>query len=334
MNTADQTPENHIRVWVLIDDRAGNKSQVLGVAHALGLPFELKSIVYNKAAALPNVVLGASFKTLTPSAREQLSAPWPDLVIAAGRRTAPVARKIKKMSGGKAFLAQVMYPGANGEADFSLIAVPGHDGLSAGPDRFEIIGAPHRVTPQALSEARGLWADKFDHLPKPHIALIVGGSTKRKTFTPEMAKKLGTQAAALAKGAEGSLLITTSRRSTPSATQALLTATKETPANVFKWGDEGDNPYMGYLALADHVIVTGDSVSMCSEACATSKPVYIFTPKALISPKHARLHTALYANGFAEPFDQVKALDDWTHAPLNAAADIADEIKKRLARSS
>src|SRR2546430_3147380 len=32
----------------------------------------------------------------------------------------------------------------------------------------------------------------------------------------------------------------------------------------------------GYLALADSIIVTGDSISMLTEACVTRKPVYIF----------------------------------------------------------
>ena len=323
-------PSNELSVWLLIDDRAGNKAQVLGVAEALGFAYEVKDIAYNKAAVLPNVVLGASFKMLTPTCRKDLVEPWPDLVIAAGRRTAPVARSIKKLSGGKTSLVQVMYPGSRGEDDFTLIAVPSHDGLPQAPNRLEITGAPHGVTPEVLTKANETWAGKFDHLPKPHIALIVGGSTKRKTFTPQMADELGHHAAGLANASGGSLLITTSRRSTPEATKALLDAIGDTPANVFKWGDEGENPYFGYLSLADHVIVTGDSVSMCSEACATPKPVYIFAPKPLIGHKHAHLHADLYAKGLAEPFEDVKTLDNWTHAPLNAAQDVADEIKRRL----
>ena len=33
---------------------------------------------------------------------------------------------------------------------------------------------------------------------------------------------------------------------------------------------------MGYLALADALVVTGESASMLAEACATGKPVYIY----------------------------------------------------------
>ena len=318
------------RVWLLIDDRAGNKSQVLGVARALGLKFEIKDIRYTIAAELPNYMLMASFSMLTQGSRVNLMAPWPDVVIAAGRRTAPVARRIKEQSKGKAFLAQIMYPGSTGEDDFSLIAIPKHDAMGPAENRFEIIGAPHGVTAEAMAEAKIHWRGKFDHLPKPHVALIVGGDTKRKTFTPDMARELGERAAALVKAAGGSLLITTSRRSTPEATEALLTAIGDTPANVFKWGDAGDNPYMAYLAMADHIIVTGDSVSMCSEACAPGVPVYIFAPKKMTVHKHAKLHQDLYKGGYAKPLEEAKTLTAWSHEPLNAAYAIAQEIRKRL----
>ena len=323
----------HKHVWLLIDDRAGNKSQVLGVARALGLPFEIKNIEYTAAAALPNYMLMASFSMLTQSCRVNLASPWPDIVIAAGRRTAPVARRIKDLSNGKTFLVQIMHPGSTGEDDFSLICVPRHDGMGEAENRFTMTGAPHGVTAESLAEAQQTWAGKFDHLPSPRVALIVGGDTKRKKFTPDMARELGTRAAQLAHDAGGSLLVTTSRRSTPEATAALIEALGaggDVPANVFKWGDEGDNPYMAYLAQADHIIVTGDSVSMCSEACATGRPVYIFAPKKMISHKHAKLHQDLYAQGFARPFDGLETLEPWSHAPLNAAFDVADELRKRL----
>jgi len=318
------------RIWVLVDDRAGNKSQVLGVARALGLPFDIKDITYTLSAALPNCVLRASFSMLTKSARETLKAPWPDILIAAGRRTAPVARHIKALSGGAAFLTQIMYPGSSGEDDFSLIAVPRHDAMAPADNRFEVIGAPSGVTGETLAEARTLWAGAFESLAKPHVALIVGGDTKRKTFTHKMARNLGAHAAALAKEAGGSLLITTSRRSTREAKAALLEATHDVSAHVFQWGDAGDNPYMGYLALADHLIVTGDSVSMCSEACATGKPVYIFAPPKMIARKHRKLHQSLYEQGCAKPLEDVKTLTNWSHKPLNPAAEIAAEMRRRL----
>ena len=314
-------------VWALIDDRAGNRSQCLGVADALGLDYRAREIGYGPLASLPNVLLGASFAGLNAGSRAGFSPPWPDLVIAAGRRAAPVARKIRRLGGGNVFLAQVMHPGA-GAGEFGLIAQPRHDRAGSGANVLPITGAPHRLTPERLAEEAERWRGRFDGLPKPWIALIVGGSTRRRNFTTAMARELGARASKMALLAGGSLLVTTSRR-TGDAADTLIDAVS-TPAHVHRWEDSGgeDNPYHGYLALADGVIVTGDSVSMCSEACAGTGPVHIFAPAALITPKHARLHAGLYEQGYARPL--ADTFETWSHPPLNPAREVAAEIRKRL----
>ena len=324
--TAIRAAENPL-VWALVDDRAGNRSQCLGVAEALGFPYAVKTLHYRKLAGLPNALVGASFKGLDRKSRAQLAPPWPDVVIAAGRRTAPVARKIGRLSGGRCFLVQLMHPGA-GAAEFGLIAQPRHDRKRAGGNVLAVTGSPHGLTAATLEAAADRWRADFASLPKPRIALIVGGSTRRRKFTPAMARELGRRASRMASRAGGSLLVTTSRR-TGGATDDLLAVVKA-PNRVFRWGgdDGGENPYVGYIALADAVIVTGDSASMCSEACATRAPVYIFAPPALTVPKHARLHEQLYAEGYARPLRG--ALEAWSHPPLNAASEVAAEIRRRL----
>lgn len=326
------------RIWALTDDRAGNCSQCLGVAEAMGLPFEVRPLAYAPAAAVfPNVLLGASLRGLTAGSRAALAPPWPDLVIAAGRRTAPVARAIKRKNRA-AFLAQIMDPGGR-LGDFDLVAVPRHDRRPPLPNVLETVGAPHRVTPAVLRTARAQWAPVFEQLPRPRIALIVGGSTKSRRFTADMARDLGRAASGLAIDSGGSLLVSTSRR-TGDAAAAALFAELQAPAHVYRWDQGGDNPYLGYLALADAVIVTGDSMSMCTEACATTVPVYIFAPPGFAADKHARLHWDLYKRGYARPLGERREdrlgerredrLEFWTHPPLNPAVDVADAIRIRL----
>ena len=322
----DHPPAAGPAVWLLIDDRAGNRSQCLGVAEALGLEFEVRGLEYTAAGALPQFILGASFFGLTPRSRTELAPPWPDLVIAAGRRTAPVARRIKRLNGGATYLVQIMDPGSTGAGEFDLIAAPRHDTITERPNVMRITGAPHRITPARLTAAAAEWRGRFAGLPRPWIALIVGGSTRRRTFTDAMARELGRAASAMAADAGGALLVTTSRR-TGAAAQALLDEIA-VPKRVYRWGDEGENPYYGYLAVADAVIVTGDSVSMCSEACATTGPVYIYAPKALSTAKHARLHSELFEKGYARPL--AGRLETWTHAPLNPAEDVARAVRQRM----
>ncbi len=324
------TDTRHPSVWLLMDDRAGNRSQCLGVAEVLGLRYEIHDLDYTAAAALPNFVMGKTFSGLSASSRINMVPPWPDIIIAAGRRASPVARHIKDLNGGQTFLVQIMYPGETGLDEFDLVCTPRHDSIPDGSNILQIDGAPHRVTETRLGHAAEEWRGRLEHLPTPRIALIVGGSTKRKTFTADMARELGRAANTLARTAGGSLMVTTSRRSDDTA--ELLIAEIDVAKDVFKWGDEGENPYLGYLALADGIVVTGDSVSMCSEACATPGPVWIYAPKKLTVHKHGLLHKHLYATGCARPLDvgDGAAFETWSHPSLNAANDIAAEIRKRL----
>ncbi len=322
----DALPAGGPAIWLLIDDRAGNRSQCLGVAEALGLRFEIRDLEYTAAGALPQVILGASFFGLSAKCRAELAPPWPDLVIAAGRRTAPIARKIKRLNGAGTYLVQIMDPGSLGADEFDLIAAPRHDTIAERPNVMRITGAPHRITPARLAAAAVEWRGRFADLPRPWIALIVGGSTRRRRFTDAMARDLGRTASAMAADAGGALLVSTSRR-TGTAAQALL-GEIVVPNHVYTWGDEGENPYYGYLAVADAVIVTGDSVSMCSEACATTGPVYICAPEATRTAKHVRLHSELFEKGYARPL--AGRLETWTHPPLNPAEDVARAVREGM----
>jgi mitochondrial fission protein ELM1 len=80
------------------------------------------------------------------------------------------------------------------------------------------------------------------------------------------------------------------------------------------------------------LIVTADSVNMCGEACATGRPVYVFTPSGG-SPKFSRFHEALSAQGATRPLpDKFTELESWDYRPIDGAQSIASEIEKRYAR--
>ena len=82
-------------IWILADDRTGNVNQLLGIVEALGQPYERKEIRYNKWIGLPNSLQGASFIGITKESRAALTAPYPDVVLSAGRRSFPTALAIK-----------------------------------------------------------------------------------------------------------------------------------------------------------------------------------------------------------------------------------------------
>ncbi len=316
-------------IWVLTDDRAGNNSQSVGLADAIGGRVEQKEIRYNKLIFLPNFLRGASGIGVRKSCLDALKPPFPDYAIAAGRRAAPVLRLIKKMSGGKTKIIQIMFPGRIGLDDYDAVVLPEHDGFrEKRPNVFRVVGAPGRISPERLEREKIVWEERFADLPKPRVALIVGGATKDKPFTVDMAKDLAKKTVAFASRVKaGSLLVTTSRRTGAEQEKTLKEALPD-PKYFYGWGASGENPYVGFLATADYIVVTGDSVSMCSESCAAAAPVLIYAPEGTVGKKHALLHRELYEGGYARPLTD--DAEPSPHKRLYAAADAAKMIAERI----
>jgi uncharacterized protein len=315
------------RIWVLTDGRPGHDHQAIGVAEALGWPFAIRRIDYGRLARLPNLLLGHSTRGLSPQARRALAAPWPDLVIGAGRRTVPPARWLKRRNP-KAFLVQLMWPGS--ARDLDLIAVPEHDRVADRPNVMRTLGMPSRVTPARLAAAAARLAPRLEDLPRPRIACLVGGARRRMPFTPGDAAALARRAGRLARSRGGSLLVATSRRTTRVCEEALADSL-EGPYLLHRYGD-GDalceEPYLAILGSADAVVVSADSASMCSEACATGRPVFLDRAQEAGPGKLGTLHRRLEQLGYLRPLGA-----PWPTAlppPLDPAATVAAAIRGLL----
>ncbi len=314
------------RVWVLGDDRPGNVAQCVGVAEALGEPFRLLDVRYTIHSNWHNLLRASSRFGIARHSRKALTPPWPALVIAAGRRTAPLARWLKKRHGAR--LVQIMDPGWPGRGEFDLIATPRHDQMPLAANIIETIGSCHRASPALLAREGAVWAERLAALPRPWLVLSVGGATKDSAFPLTQARQLAHQTLALAQTLGGSLLVTTSRRSGGALTR-FLEGELAGAAHLYfhPWSAAGDNPYLGFIACADALVVTGDSMNMCSEACANGGPVFIFSPPGLVNDKHARLHQELFEMGYARPLGGDPS--PWTHPPLNAALEVAKAVRAR-----
>ena len=312
-------------VWALVDDRAGHTGQVLGVLGKLGLPYQLKRLEYNMLGRLlPPALQGSSLMGLACGRSAPIVAPWPKLVIAAGRRTLPVLRHIKKVSP-STITVYLMWPGNSQGID--LIVAPEHDNPPAAPNVIRTLAPLHAVTSETLASAKQAWAAQFAHLPRPWVALCLGGNTKHGEFTANDWRTVISSAQQLA--AHGSLLVTTSRR-TPADAVKLVETLVTGPHLLHRWDIDKDNPYLGMLGSADSVVVTGDSLSMCAEACVTGRPVYVYAPEKIIPEKHKKLHAALYARNMARPLEDA-ARHDWTPTTgLDEAATVAREIRSRF----
>ena len=268
------------RVWLLTSFRAGDNAQVLGLAEALGWPFEIRQLKFRKTEFITNRLLGSTLAGVIAEGSSRLVPPWPDLVISAGRRNEPVARWIREQAQRSAEprqtrLVHLGRPWADPRHFDLIVTTPQY----RVPRRANVltIGAPlHRITADRLAEAGAKWEPKLAHLPRPWVALLVGGSSPPYVFDAAMAQELARQANNLARKSGASLLITTSPRTQPEAAAALRQAI-EGPSYFQGWTpDPESNPYLGFLALADAFIVTGESMSMAAEACSTARPVHLF----------------------------------------------------------
>jgi uncharacterized protein len=319
-------PGNPPSVWVLHDGKIGMANQVIGLAEAVGWPFEEKRLAIRApwSHLTPHLWL-CPMRALDPSG-DALSPPWPDLVIACGRNTVALARAIKRGSGNKTFWVQVQDPRfAHGEVD--LVIAPRHDRADGG-NNFSTLGAVHRVTAAKLADAANRLGSRFAALPRPLVAVLIGGDNAVYRLTDAGFAQLCDQLAALARQGFG-LAITPSRRTGAAKSAQLREKLEGLPAVI--WDGSGDNPYFAMLAKADAVLVTADSVSMVSEAAATGKPVYVIALEGG-SPKFARFHEAMREAGITRPF--AGTIERWTYAPPDDTARAAAEIRRRMKRVS
>jgi mitochondrial fission protein ELM1 len=264
------------RVWVLCDERPGNATQALGLAEALAWPAEVKHLRCRATARLHDRWLGASVIGIDRDDSSPLEPPWPDLVIAAGRRTAPVAQWIRERAGGVTKIVMLGRKGGDDADLFDLVVTPTYTRLFPHPRRIETAAPLHRVSEEALAKASEEWADRLGGAPTPRIAVLVGGTSGQYRLDADTARRFGVACADLARRTGGSLLATTSRRLGAAAADAFCEAAGEI-AFLHRWKPrDPENPYLGLLAHADAFVITGDSESMLAEATSLGKPVAIF----------------------------------------------------------
>ncbi|HZC14458.1 MAG TPA: ELM1/GtrOC1 family putative glycosyltransferase, partial [Thermoleophilaceae bacterium] len=263
------------RVWVLTCHREGDNAQMIGLAEALGWPYEVKRIAYHRFELLPNLLFPVSLAGMDKRRSSPLAPPWPDLIIFAFRANENIARWIRRQSGGRSRYVLVGRPWSPHD-EFDLIVTTPQLRQPARPNILHNRLPLHRVTPQRLAEAAAVLEPRLAHLPRPYISVLVGGGSGPYVFDRRAAARLGREASAMARRTGGSLLVTTSARTPRAAADALWDAIEDVPAHTYRWSPgDPDNPYFGFVAVADRHIVTGESISMITEACATGKPVYM-----------------------------------------------------------
>ena len=323
-------------IWVIIDDKIGNANQAIALANALGASYQIKKLKYNFLSHLPNWLKFNSLMGVDIKLSSSIDLPYPDLIISSSRKAAAVNNYIKKQNP-KCFSVHLMHPDLPFE-DFDMVCLPFHDMHSQYADVSNIlytIGAPSCLDPSKLKEAGEKLHLALAHLKGPFISLMLGGKTKQGDYTSEEWQWLMNKANSLANSVNGSLLITTSRRTAPNVAEQ-LTKSITAPYFLYDWHKMQalENPYLGFLAISDYFIVSGDSVSICSEALGTGRPVYVYRKDHLLSNKHRKFLDYLAKLSYTKLLEENSRLEQWEYLPLQEAQRVAQVIKEKLTNAS
>ncbi len=326
-NIESNEPPNPLKgenAWVITDGKAGMLVQAKGIVEALEMNPVFKQVNPEGIWRYLSPWGPVNPKEKFGQPGTQFAPPWPKLVIATGRSAIPYVRSVRRLVGVKTYTVILQDP-KTGPSSADLIWVPAHD-LRRGPNVTTTLTAPHSFTPSRLKDLRTNLPEDIASLPQPRIAVILGGKNSVYKFTEKDDLRFENSLASL-KDLGVSFMITPSRRSHKRIIKSADRATSGAPRLL--WDGTGENPYPSFLAAADALIVTADSVNMCGEACATGKPVYIFTPSGG-SPKFKRFHDGLAAYGATRPMpEKFETLISWNYKPLNSSDTIANEIISR-----
>ena len=309
--------------WTLTTGEAGMTSQVLGLAEAMGLSATHKTVGLRRPWRWLRGGLAAGvLRGLTPGS-DSLAPPWPELLISCGRRSALVAMALKKASGGQITTVHIQDPQTS-PAHFDWVIPPRHDGLT-GSNVITTRGMLHRVTPERLAEARASLGTAWDAYPKPWIGVLIGGATQKGDLGRQSLDSLIADLRTAAITSGGSVLVTPSRRTGEANIERLKAGVADLPG--FVWDGTGENPFMGILAGADHLVVSADSASMVSEAASTGVPVYTATLGRL-GRRLQDFHNSLAAEGVTRPF--AGELQHWSYEPVNDTPVVAAQLRQAL----
>jgi len=279
----------HPPVWVLLNSSAGDNSQLLRLARALGLAFATRTLLVKaELAGRPGHVEMSAIDT---DRSNPLAPPWPDLVLTISSNY-PAALWIKEQSRGRSKIVVVGRAKGPSERFDLVISSMEHPA----PDQPNIcrIGLPLFGFETAELEAAGsAWTAQFGDLPRPLTVLLLGGTFKNTGFDAKTVRDIVTKVEAVRRRDGGTLFVSTSRRTPAAAVDALIEVLPHDGV-LYRWrpGDPS-NPYVGSLAAGDRFVVTGDSISMLVEVARLGKPLAI----APMGPPAGAMGTVLSSVG-------------------------------------
>ncbi len=208
-----------------------------------------------------------------------------DVVVSAGSAAVPVNLIISAENKAKSIV--IMKPGIFGLSRFSLVVAPDHDRLPRRSNVLSVAGAVNTVNAASIkNDFDELCSARKELLPLDtsqylKIGLLIGGDSKHYELSCETIDFLCRQVKKFLEDNNALLFLTTSRRTPEKVVKVLEAYFKEYPSCRLFINAARHNPGAsigGIFYLSDIVIVSGESISMVSEASSSGKYVVVFKP--------------------------------------------------------
>jgi mitochondrial fission protein ELM1 len=258
------------RIWALLGLHRGDNNQVIALAEALGIPFELKMLRYNGWRRLKPRFLGASLLSVASESRSSIAGDPPDLIISTGHRSVPVVQALRRRSMGRTRCVHIGFPRLPPERFDLVITTPEYPI----PDHPNVMRIPFALT-RDIGEVpmSRLDASLLERFPIPRRLLVLGGPTRYwRLETNDVLDALSTLLD-VAEREGGSVLAVGSPRTPAEILRAVEPELKAASVPAILAPIDGPPAYSNLLRVADSIFVTADSVAMVGDAITTGRPV-------------------------------------------------------------
>ena len=310
-----------ITAWCVTDGSAGMNSQVKGLAEALNVQYELKSIKLKfpwnifPVGILP--IFSGTFKNI---ANFDLLNP-PNLVITCGRQSVYFSIFLKDKLGKKIFNIHIQNPKTNFRK-FNLIVAPSHDNLKYSNVINTDLAINH-INSELINENIEKFKKDFLNIEQPICSVLIGGSSRNYIFNKKTVEDLTSKLRNLESKNNIKVIILSSRRTDQFIVNYL---NNEFGDAHIRW-NENYNPYIALLGLSKFIICTSDSVSMISEAIYSKKPVFIYRLRS--SKNNNRIDKFInfvLEKGFVKLIPNL--IDEFTHDYKDETEEVARRIQQ------
>ena len=239
---------------------------------------------------------------LEKNSYEKLMKTYSEFIVSCGSSLAPVNIFMSKENNAKNVV--VMDPSIPfGMNKFNFIIAPKHDKLRKSKNIITTTLAPNLVDIETLEEVAERLKKDVNITKNNIVGLLVGGDNPEFTLTPELLKRVLSATLETCELSDAELLVTTSRRTSrvqESVLKEMLKTDSRCKLLVIANENNPEGTLAGILAISKVVVVSGESISMISEAVASGKNVIVFEldKKNNGNTKHERVLAGLADEGY------------------------------------